>query len=89
MLTRMTRRWGRTSPSCSERATRRAWSTTGTRRGCSRAVWLRLLTEAGFLPEIVVDLYGREVFVARKPGGGAASDEDPNVLLKGAKKCLG
>lgn len=35
----------------------------------ARAVWLRLFKEAGFeKPKIIVDLYDREVFVARKPG---------------------
>ena len=33
-----------------------------------RADWLRLFTEVGFEPpKIIVDLYEREVFVARKP----------------------
>lgn len=33
----------------------------------ARADWLRLLEETGFEPEIIVDLYEREVFVARIP----------------------
>ncbi len=33
----------------------------------ARADWLRLLTEAGFEPEIVVDDFDRDVFIAYKP----------------------
>lgn len=33
-----------------------------------RALWLRLLEEEGFRPRIVVDSYGRDLFVALKPG---------------------
>ncbi len=33
----------------------------------ARADWLRLLREAGFEPEIVVDDFGRDIFVAHKP----------------------
>jgi hypothetical protein len=34
-----------------------------------RAEWLRLLSDAGFQPEIVRDSYERDIFVARKPKG--------------------
>ena len=33
----------------------------------ARADWLRLLREVGFEPDVVVDAYRREVFVAKKP----------------------
>jgi SAM-dependent methyltransferase len=33
-----------------------------------RAEWVRLLGEVGFQPEITRDQYGRDVFVARRPG---------------------
>ncbi len=32
-----------------------------------RATWLRLLEDAGFAPEVVVDRYERDLFVARRP----------------------
>lgn len=32
-----------------------------------RAAWVRLLQKTGFQPTIVVDLYGRDLFVARRP----------------------
>jgi hypothetical protein len=34
----------------------------------ARADWLRLLREVGFQPKSLLDQYGREVFVAIKPG---------------------
>lgn len=33
----------------------------------SREVWLRLLRDVGFEPERVVESYGRDVFIGRKP----------------------
>jgi ubiquinone/menaquinone biosynthesis C-methylase UbiE len=34
-----------------------------------RETWLRLLRDAGFEPRPVADPWGREVFIAKKPGG--------------------
>lgn len=42
----------------------------------ARETWLRLFEQAGFYqPEIIVDLYDREVFVARKPPHGNGRSE--------------
>lgn len=40
-----------------------------------RAEWLRLLSEAGFRPEITHDQYGRDVFVARRPARGTVQTQ--------------
>jgi hypothetical protein len=33
-----------------------------------RAEWMRLLREAGFEPSISIDEWGRDLFVAKRPG---------------------
>ena len=33
-----------------------------------RAEWMRLLCETGFVPSITIDQWGRELFVAKRPG---------------------
>lgn len=45
----------------------------------SRAAWLRLLRAVGFQPEIVIDPYEREIFVARRPADSPDATDQPDA----------
>jgi SAM-dependent methyltransferase len=47
-----------------------------------RALWLALLTAAGFTATIVVDPYDRELFVARKQPSAAEHNHGPHTCTK-------
>ncbi len=41
----------------------------------TRAVWIRLLRVAGFEPSISIDEWGRDLFIAKRPGQNSDAEE--------------